>query len=112
MANAGSDLGVTGPAEVTLNGSASHDPESGALTYSWKQVSGPQASLLDATQAKARVVLDAATTDINLVFELTVTDDHNLSAKDQVVVTNKAPQPNLPPWSAYRPAPPSSPASR
>jgi chitinase len=97
VANAGSDLSATGPAEVTLNGSASHDPENGALTYSWKQVSGPQASLLDATQAKARVVLDAVSSDINLVFELTVTDDQGLSAKDQVVVTNKAPQPNLPP---------------
>ncbi|WP_421216408.1 glycosyl hydrolase family 18 protein [Aeromonas jandaei] len=97
VANAGSDLSVTGPIEVTLNGSASHDPENGALTYSWKQVSGPQAALLDATQAKARVVLDAVSADINLVFELAVTDDHNLTARDQVVVTNKAPQPNLPP---------------
>ncbi|MEM0556816.1 MULTISPECIES: glycosyl hydrolase family 18 protein [Aeromonas] len=97
VANAGSDLSVTGPTEVTLNGSASHDPENGALTYSWKQVSGPQATLLDATQAKARVVLDAVSADINLVFELAVTDDHNLTARDQVVVTNKAPQPNLPP---------------
>lgn len=97
VANAGSDLSVTGPTEVTLNGSASHDPENGALTYSWKQVSGPQAALLDATQAKARVVLDAVSADINLVFELAVTDDQNLTARDQVVVTNKAPQPNLPP---------------
>ncbi|MVG14648.1 glycosyl hydrolase family 18 protein [Aeromonas jandaei] len=97
VANAGSDLSVTGPTEVTLNGSASHDPENGALTYSWKQLSGPQAALLDATQAKARVVLDAVSADINLVFELAVTDDHNLTARDQVVVTNKAPQPNLPP---------------
>ncbi|QSR72466.1 glycosyl hydrolase family 18 protein [Aeromonas jandaei] len=97
VANAGSDLSVTGPTEVTLNGSASHDPENSALTYSWKQVSGPQAALLDATQAKARVVLDAVSADINLVFELAVTDDHNLTARDQVVVTNKAPQPNLPP---------------
>ncbi|MBL0609464.1 glycoside hydrolase [Aeromonas jandaei] len=97
VANAGSDLSVTGPTEVTLNGSASHDPENGALTYSWKQVSGPQAALLDATQAKARVVLDAVSADINLVFELAVTDDHNLTARDQVVVTNKALQPNLPP---------------
>ncbi|MGL5609564.1 MAG: PKD domain-containing protein, partial [Aeromonas veronii] len=97
LANAGSDLKVTGPTEVTLDGSASHDPENSALSYSWKQISGPQAALLDATQAKARVVLDAVTADINLVFELTVTDDQQLSAKDQVVVTNKAPQANLAP---------------
>ncbi|MCE9850489.1 PKD domain-containing protein, partial [Aeromonas allosaccharophila] len=87
LANAGSDLKVTGPTEVTLDGSASHDPENSALGYSWKQISGPQAGLLDATQAKARVVLDAVAADINLVFELTVTDDHNLTARDQVVVT-------------------------
>ncbi|MEH8197200.1 glycosyl hydrolase family 18 protein [Aeromonas allosaccharophila] len=97
LANAGSDLKVTGPTEVTLDGSASHDPENSALGYSWKQISGPQAGLLDATQAKARVVLDAVAADINLVFELTVTDDHNLTARDQVVVTNKAPQVNLAP---------------
>ncbi len=97
LANAGSDLKVTGPTEVTLDGSASHDPENSALSYSWKQISGPQAGLLDATQAKARVVLNAVASDINLVFELTVTDDQQLSAKDQVVVTNKAPQANLAP---------------
>ena len=97
VANAGSDLSATGPAEVTLNGSASHDPENGLLGYSWKQVSGPQTSLLDATQAKARVVLDGVSADINQVFELTVTDDQGLKASDQVVLTNKAPQPNLPP---------------
>ncbi|MCX7129146.1 glycosyl hydrolase family 18 protein [Aeromonas sp.] len=97
LANAGSDLKVTGPTEVTLDGSASHDPENSALSYSWKQISGPQAGLLDATQAKARAVLNAVASDINLVFELTVTDDQQLSAKDQVVVTNKAPQANLAP---------------
>ncbi|TNH79338.1 glycosyl hydrolase family 18 protein [Aeromonas sobria] len=97
LANAGSDLKVTGPTEVTLDGSASHDPENSALSYSWKQISGPQAGLLDATQAKARVVLNAVASDINLVFELTVTDDQQLSAKDQVVVTNNAPQANLAP---------------
>ena len=97
VANAGSDLKVTGPTEVTLDGSASHDPENSVLSYRWKQVSGPQAGLLDATQVKARVVLDAVAADINLVFELTVTDDQQLSARDQVVVTNKAPQANLAP---------------
>ncbi|PJG57936.1 glycosyl hydrolase family 18 protein [Aeromonas cavernicola] len=97
LANAGSDINVTGPADVTLNGTASYDPESSALTYSWKQLVGPAVTLLDTNQAKARIVLDSVATDTNLTFELTVTDDNNLSAKDQVVVTNKAPQVNQAP---------------
>ena len=88
---------VTGPAQLVLDGSSSRDPEGAVLSYSWAQISGPKATLSDATQAKAKVSVDAVSQDVNLVFELTVTDDHNLSAKDQVVVTNKAPQPNLPP---------------
>ena len=97
VANAGSNVTVTGPASLTLDGSASHDPEKGTLTYSWKQLSGPQAVLGDATQAKVRVDVNAVSADTALVFELTVTDDHQLTARDEVVVTNKAPQPNLPP---------------
>ncbi|WP_429174580.1 glycosyl hydrolase family 18 protein [Aeromonas salmonicida] len=97
VANAGNDLAVMGPAELVLDGSSSRDPEGAVLNYSWTQVSGPKATLSDANQAKAKVSVDAVSQDVNLVFELTVTDDHNLSAKDQVVVTNKAPQPNLPP---------------
>lgn len=97
VANAGSDVAVTGPAEVSLNGAASHDPENGALTYDWKQVAGPQVTLLDASSAKARVVLEAVSSDVALTFELTVTDEQGLKASDQVVVTNKAPQANLPP---------------
>ncbi|MGL5092981.1 MAG: glycosyl hydrolase family 18 protein [Aeromonas sobria] len=97
VANAGSDVAVTGPATLVLDGSASHDPEKGTLTYSWKQISGPQAVLGDTTQAKVRADVNAVSADTQLVFELTVTDDQQLAAKDQVVVTNKAPQPNLPP---------------
>lgn len=97
LANAGSDLTVTGPAEAVLDGSASRDPENGELSYSWRQVSGPQAVLSDANQARARVSVDGVSQDAALVFELTVTDDHSLSAMDQLVLTNKAPQPNQPP---------------
>ncbi|MEN9583039.1 MAG: hypothetical protein RLZZ616_45, partial [Pseudomonadota bacterium] len=96
-ASAGNDIAVTGPAELVLDGSASRDPEGAVLNYSWTQLSGPKATLSDANQAKAKVSVDAVSQDVDLMFELTVTDDHNLSAKDQLVVTNKAPQPNLPP---------------
>ncbi|MGY4025716.1 glycosyl hydrolase family 18 protein [Aeromonas rivuli] len=97
IANAGKDLGVTGPASVTLDGSASRDPEGSAIGYAWVQVSGPAVQLAGANQAQASFNLDGVTQDVNLVFELTVTDADGLKAKDQTVVTNKAPQPNLAP---------------
>ncbi|MCS3454831.1 chitinase [Aeromonas sp. BIGb0405] len=97
IANAGKDLGVTGPASVTLDGSASRDPEGSAIGYAWVQVSGPAVQLAGANQAQASFNLDGVTQDVNLVFELTVTDADGLKAKDQAVVTNKAPQPNLAP---------------
>lgn len=97
IANAGKDLGVTGPASVTLDGSASRDPEGSAIGYGWMQVSGPAVQLAGANQAQASFNLDEVSQDVNLVFELTVTDADGLTAKDQVVVTNKAPQPNLAP---------------
>lgn len=97
IANAGADLTVTGPASLTLDGSASRDPEGTALTYGWRQLSGPQVTLSDADQAKASVNLDGVSADVTLTFELTVTDGEGLTAKDSVVVTNKAPQPNLAP---------------
>ncbi|WP_042013515.1 glycosyl hydrolase family 18 protein [Aeromonas fluvialis] len=97
VANAGKDLTVTGPAETTLDGSASYDPENSALTYRWKQLSGPPANLMNADQAKATAMIDGVETDTDLLFELTVTDDQGLSAKDTAKVLNKAPAGNQPP---------------
>jgi chitinase len=97
LANAGGDMRTTGPAELVLDGSASRDPENGALRYQWRQVGGPQASLRDAEQARARLSLGTIAQDTQLAFELTVTDEQGLAGVDSMVVTHQAPPPNQPP---------------
>ena len=97
VADAGRDARVTGPADVILDGAASWDPEHGALSYAWTQISGPAAPLSDADQARAMVNVGAAEQDVDLTFELTVTDEQGLRDTDQITITNEAPQLNLPP---------------
>ncbi|MCH1928741.1 glycosyl hydrolase family 18 protein [Shewanella sp. A25] len=90
IANAGNDIVVTGPADVVLSGSASRDPENGALTYQWTQTSGPSIAISNADVADASVFLGAVTVDTQYRFTLTVTDSEGLSASDTVMITNKA----------------------
>lgn len=97
IANAGADVNVTGPADVTLNGSGSRDPENEALTYLWTQVSGPTIAIANADMANAAIQLAATQTDVAYSFSLKVTDPEGLSATDSVTVTNKADTPNQAP---------------
>ncbi|QYX65974.1 glycoside hydrolase [Shewanella putrefaciens] len=97
IANAGADVNVTGPADVTLNGSGSRDPANEALTYLWTQVSGPTIAIANADMANAAIQLAATQTDVAYSFSLKVTDPEGLSATDSVTVTNKADTPNQAP---------------
>lgn len=90
IANAGADVNVTGPADVVLNGSGSRDPENGALTYLWTQVSGPAVTITNADLARASIAVGMTEADVSYVFSLKVTDAEGLSATDTVAVTNKA----------------------
>lgn len=97
IANAGADVNVTGPADVTLNGSGSRDPENAALSYLWTQVSGPSVAIANADMASATIQLGATQTDVAYGFSLKVTDPEGLFASDTVLVTNKADTPNQAP---------------
>jgi len=89
-ANTGSNRNVAAETVVTLNGSGSSDDEFGGniVSYQWEQVSGPNAVLTNADKAKATFTTPVASaSDVQLAFELTVTDDVGLHNSKQVVIT-------------------------
>ena len=94
LANAGSDQAITLPTNsIILNGSGS-DPDGGNVTYLWTQQSGPNTATLsneNTDDLTANNLVEGI-----YVFRLTVTDDENDTAFDDVSVTVN-PEPNADP---------------
>ncbi|HXU44292.1 MAG TPA: S8 family serine peptidase, partial [Thermoanaerobaculia bacterium] len=84
-ANAGPDQNVGVGAVVTLNGTASSDPDGAPspLTYAWSQISGPAVTITNPTSATASFTAATAGT---YTFQLQVSDGA-ASATDQVTIT-------------------------
>ncbi len=82
----GSNQTVNVGDKVTLLGSAS-DPDGAIETYRWEQIAGPPVSLSNANQASASFVAPIVKGSQILAFRLTVVDDNNATATDEVVVT-------------------------
>jgi len=87
LADAGEDQSVTTRATVTLDGSASSDPDNDPLTYSWRQLSGPMVEITNADKAEA--TFRAPSSSSTLEFELTISDGTE-SATDSLVVEVRA----------------------
>lgn len=89
VANAGSDIAVHAGLSISLDGSASTDPdETYPLTYAWSLVARPEGST--AAISNAAEITTMLQTDLPGVYiaELTVTDALGLtSASDQVVIS-------------------------
>ncbi|NUQ74900.1 MAG: peptidase [Polyangiaceae bacterium] len=88
-ANAGPDQSVNANDAVTLDASASSDPENDPLTFAWAQTNGPAVVLTDGTTANAKFTAPAFAMDTVLTFEVTVSDGVQ-SATDTVDILVKA----------------------
>ena len=81
IANAGVNQTVNAGDIAPLDGSKSIDPDGDPLTYSWIQANGPSATLNNADKPIATITTPSdITSDIDLIFELTVTDDRNATS--------------------------------
>ena len=84
FAKAGNDIFITLPTNsVTLNNSGSYDADGNIKAWNWSKVSGPAASIASANNASTAVNNLVAGT---YVFRLTVTDNDNATATDDITV--------------------------
>jgi len=84
IANAGADQVVAKKNPVTLDGTASSDPDVDAISFAWTQVSGPIVTLVGADTASPSFVPNVGGL---YVFRMTVGDGDGGSASDTVQVT-------------------------
>ena len=89
-ANAGPNQTVVSGAGVTLDGTASNDPENQTLSYTWSQSGGPGVALVGANAAQPTftaptVAFNAA--PVVLIFSLVVNDGAQNSVADSVTIT-------------------------
>jgi hypothetical protein len=83
-ADAGDNQELTLGSTVTLNGTASSDPDNDPLTYSWTKTSGPAVTLVGASTAQPSFV---ANTVGAYVFSLPVNDGKVSSTASTVTIT-------------------------
>ncbi len=76
-ANAGADQVANAGASVTLDGSASNDPNGKAISFSWKQTLGTPVSLTSTSAPKVTFTVPAKGTTLR--FELTVSNGQSSS---------------------------------
>ena len=99
VANAGPDQAVASNSAVTLDGSASFDPDAEAISFAWSQSSGAAVTLAGANTAHPTFgapVVPASSPAATLVFSLVVSDAHASSAAASVTITVNPQAQNFP----------------
>jgi hypothetical protein len=94
VANAGPDQTLPGPATVTLDGSASSDPDGTIVKYKWSKVTGP-GTVTITTDSTVKPTVTGFIPGV-YVFQLVVTDNLGATAVDQVQITINQPPNQLP----------------
>jgi hypothetical protein len=86
VANAGADQTVTLPNDATLTGSGT-DPDGTIAAFSWTKLSGPASGLIENPNAASTTVSNLA--EGTYMFRLTVTDNDEMAAIDDIKVVVK-----------------------
>ena len=96
VAKAGNDTSITLPVNsIKLDGSASFDPDGGAINrFQWTKIGGPAAFAITNSTAAATTVTGME--EGKYSFRLVVTDDGGLTDDDTIIVTVQ-PKPNVAP---------------
>lgn len=89
--NAGAAQAVISGATVTLNGSASNDPDGSIAAYAWSQVEGPAVTLSSATVVQPTFVAPNVTSAVVLRFSLVVTDNLGANSSAATVAVTVSP---------------------
>ncbi len=85
FANAGPDEVIALPSTLLLNGSASSDADGTITAYKWAKITGPpNHQFSDSTAANTTV---SNLSPGNYIFQLTVWDNRNASATDQIQIS-------------------------
>jgi hypothetical protein len=88
LADAGADKDVDENTATSLDGSASSDPDGSIASYSWEQIGGPDVlNISGADSDTVSFTTPDVSSDTEVVFQLTVTDNEGLSSTDTVTVT-------------------------
>jgi hypothetical protein len=94
----GPDQTVSQGVTVTLDATASYDPDGGSFTYLWTQTAGTSVTLSNSTAVQATFTSPTVAADgESLVFKLTVTDSGGLQSLANTVITVLGSSGNLPP---------------
>ena len=85
-ANAGSNQTATSGITVTLNGSASNDPDGSIASYAWTQTAGtPAVTLTAGTTAQPTFIAPTVATATTFTFSLVVTDNGGATSSASAV---------------------------
>ena len=89
VAKAGENIQISLPENsVQLDGSLSADPDGSIVNFLWEKISGPDGDVIDSPDAPTTTIRNLSTGIF--IFQLTVTDNQNAIASDQVqIVVNE-----------------------